>query len=115
GGNSVTHQGFYASAGLFLTGENRAYNAEDGSWGRVRPLDPVTDGGLGAWQLAGRFDYVDYDDPLVAGDKAHALTLGLNWHLIPYARIMANWVYWDIVGANDDSGHHFGMRAQVDW
>lgn len=115
GGDYVGHQGFYASAGLFLTGENRAYDAEGGSWGRVKPLHPVTDGGLGAWQLAGRFDYVDYDDPLVAGDKAHALTLGLNWHPISHARIMANWVYWDIVGANDDGGHHFGMRAQVDW
>ena len=50
---------------------------------------------MGALELALRYDYLDLSNtPVVAraGNKAHSWTLGLNWCLNPYAKIMFNWI-----------------------
>ena len=49
----------YAEAGLYLTGETRAYRG--GRWDRTRVLHPVGQGGWGALQANVRFDYLDLE------------------------------------------------------
>ncbi len=49
----------YAEAGYFLTGEVRGYNKAEGKFERTKVVNGFDKGGWGAWQLVGRFDYLD--------------------------------------------------------
>lgn len=105
--------GGYAEIGYFLTGETRGY--KDNIWGRTKVLNPLSKGGLGAWQIAARFDYLDLNsDALQAarlnnfgtgvatsatdavrlgrGGTQSGMILGLNWYPTDYARIMLNYI-----------------------
>jgi phosphate-selective porin OprO/OprP len=61
-----SYYGWYADASYFLTGETRPY--KDGVFGRVKVKNPVQwskDGGMkgwGAWQIAGRYDFLSLSD-----------------------------------------------------
>ena len=46
-------------SGYFFTGETRGY--KDGLWDRTKVLKPFSKGGLGAFQVIGRVDYLDLD------------------------------------------------------
>lgn len=119
GGNSVVTPtgdpsffGMYAEAGYFLTGETRAY--KDSSWGRTKVLRPLNSGGLGAFQIAGRFEYLDLDSDALKSAGTNNFTTGatslaalntrlgrggtqtsylfaLNWYPIDYIRFMVNY------------------------
>ena len=73
--------GYYVQAGYFLTGETRPYKTSSGTFDRVKPLKPYGQGGYGAWEVAGRFSYLDLDDDRLAGGKMWNYTLGLNWYV----------------------------------
>jgi phosphate-selective porin OprO and OprP len=76
--------GWDATASVFLTGEDAAYNQE------VKPLRPFNpaNGTWGAVQLVGRFMELDVDpaafprfsDPLTSARSAEAWSVGLNWY-----------------------------------
>ena len=126
----VAFSGWYAEASYFLTGESRAYNPKKGSFGRVKPKNPVGKGGLGAWQVAVRYSSLDLTDGAILGGEEKDVTLGLNWYLNPYVRLMLNaiWVNTDanatgnaanLLGnqtfAGNDDPFIFQARAQVDF
>lgn len=124
GFDNPTFKGWYADMSWFITGESRNYEADAGSFGRVKVANPVTDGGFGAWQVAVRYDFVDLVDENYFGGKQKTWILGVNWHLNNYSRIMMNYSKSDIkdafdVAANGLDGENdvdaFGMRFQVDW
>lgn len=99
-------------ASYFLTGEHRPYKTSSGSFGRVKPLKNYDkDGGLGAWELAARFSYLDLNDGFVKGGRLRDLTLGLNWYLNPNVRTMWNYVWADPARGGDVSA--FMWRFQV--
>jgi phosphate-selective porin OprO/OprP len=92
--------GFYWSAGYFLTGEHRSYVRKRGGFGTVTPEENfLTDeGGLGAFEIAVRYAYVDIEDEgIVYGGKLRDYTFGLNWFLNPSVRVMANYIHSDLV------------------
>lgn len=112
--------------GFFLTDHQRAYS--NGAFGRPKfnDGDAIFEGGIGAWQIAGRVDYIDLDDGNIEGGEQLSLVAGLNWWPNRHTRLMLNYVYNDIsdstgaaAGLNDASGdnsvHGVGVRAQVDW
>jgi len=71
-------------------------------FGRVSPIknfDPAN-GGWGAWEVAGRYSYIDMKDDIYNGGKEWGVTAGVNWYLYPPLRIMANYVYAKV----DDTG-----------
>jgi phosphate-selective porin OprO and OprP len=74
--NNPDFLSFYAEAGFFFTGETRGYKAAEATWDRVKVNNPFDKGGWGAWQVVGRFDYLDLSDnvgaaaPRVAGNVA---------------------------------------------
>ncbi len=122
-----TYDGWYVEANWFLTGESQTYNK--GVIGRPKVKNPVSSGGWGAWQLAGRYDVLDLTDKAVnivactmCGGQ-NTWTIGLNWWLNNYTRLMFNYAESDIdggflLGANQNDGAKikgFGARAQVDW
>lgn len=107
--------GFYVSGSWFLTGESRKYSG--GNFSRVSVKSPVNEGGMGAFQLAARFDTIDLSDNPVMGGTQDSYIFGVNWHLNNYMRLMANYNISDIEGGVDDGAKikGLGVRAQVDW
>lgn len=92
----------YASASWFPTGENRPYSAA-GQFGKVKILKPIDKGGMGAFELAGRYDYADLtkmspnavtalasQPGLATAGTYKGLTAGLNWYPYSNVRFMAN-------------------------
>ncbi|HWK32863.1 MAG TPA: porin, partial [Hyphomicrobium sp.] len=126
-GPDSTYRGWYVEGSWFLTGETRPY--KNGAFDRVKVLNPVFEGGHGAWQLAARYDVLDLSDnaTLIATctmcGEQKTWQLGVNWHLNDNARLMFNYNQsdiggGDIAGTNRNDGatiKGFGARAQVDW
>jgi phosphate-selective porin OprO/OprP len=107
--------GYYVLAGYWLTGESRAYKAEDGEFSRVRPnRNFLADGGgAGAWQVVLRYDALDLDDGAVAGGEMRDVTVGLNWHWNPNMRVMFNYVNTDV--ENEGGANIFQTRFSIDF
>ncbi|WP_367380644.1 OprO/OprP family phosphate-selective porin [Stenotrophomonas cyclobalanopsidis] len=104
-------------AGWLITGEQPGFSRRSGVWGTTRVLRPVQEGGWGAVELAARYDRYDYLDA-ARGGEGTAWTLGMNWYLNNWSRLMVNYVHWKTdnkVGAfqGPDSGNTVGVRAQV--
>jgi len=114
--------GYYAYAAYMLTGETRPFRA--GNFDRVRPFRELGKDGLGAFEIALRYDHLDLSDTPVlarAGNEATSLTLGLNWYFNPFAKLMVNWVRFsgdntplDPVGT-ETKGDAIGTRLHLDF
>ncbi len=86
--------GYYGYATYFLTGESRNYNAKTGSWGRIKPNHNFDmKGGLGAWELAVGYDYMNLNSGAINGGRADTVKGGLNWYVNSHTRVMANYVH----------------------
>jgi phosphate-selective porin OprO/OprP len=114
--------GYYGYAAYMLTGESRPFKA--GNFDRIKPFRNLGDGGLGAFEVALRYDHLDLSNTPVlarAGNKASSLTLGLNWYFNPYAKLMFNWVRFegdntplDPIGSKTE-GDAFATRLHLDF
>lgn len=115
GGSDLWFWGAYAEASYWLTGEHRAYKKVSSIFDRVKPLhsfDPG-DGHWGAFQAAVRYSYLDLNDAEINGGKEDNVTIGLNWHLFPNARVMLNYVYGRVRSQGDVNGAQ--TRFQIDF
>ena len=85
GAPTLNFDGFYASAGWFLTGETRPYDPQKACFARVIPQRNFNcgRGGWGAWELAARYSFVNLNSENVQGGKMSMLMTGLNWYLHP--------------------------------
>ena len=123
----IYYSGSYVYVSYFLTGEHRPYKRTEGVFARVKPFEDFfrvrdADGyvqmGKGAWEIAYRYSTLDLNDVLVGG-RAYDHTLGLNWYLNPYTRLMFNYVNSNISPDHeegvDGSVNIFEMRAQIDF
>ncbi|GAN60154.1 hypothetical protein ACI01nite_09520 [Acetobacter cibinongensis] len=116
-GAAGTEEAFSAQAGIFLTGETPNYFAHTGQWATPRILHPMTDGGWGGWEVAARWDWIDATH-IPTGGRAWTATVGVNWYLLSFARLMLNYTHADVTnktgnykGAN--SGNIVGLRSAV--
>lgn len=85
--------GYYGYAAYMLTGETRPFKS--GNFDRVRPFKDLGKGGLGAFEVALRYDHIDLSNTPVlsrAGNSASSITAGVNWYFNSYAKLMFNWV-----------------------
>jgi phosphate-selective porin OprO/OprP len=111
--------GFYVFGSYFITGENRAYRMSSGSFGRVKPKHNfLEDGGLGAWEIAFRYSYLDLTDNRLGevdgeGGNLGDFTAGINWYLNPNLRVMLNYVFADLDDVGDT--HIVQSRFQIDF
>ena len=104
---NLEYMGYYIQGSWIITGESKGYKMSKAAWSGVRPAEPFNlgRGGLGAWELAFRYSYVDLDDEAntfindnngtswlvgTRGDKEANFTLGVNWHVNTYIRFMFN-------------------------
>jgi phosphate-selective porin OprO/OprP len=129
GGDEYNVDGFYVYASYFLTGENRRYKTTSGCFDRVKPYENffhvcTCDGrratGKGAWEVAYRYSHMDLDDDAILNGYYGTHTLGLNWYLNPYTRMMLNYVHLDMDPHSADfpgksQQDAFQMRAQIDF
>jgi phosphate-selective porin OprO/OprP len=114
--------GYYGYATYMVTGETRPFKG--GNFDRVKPFKELGNGGLGAFEIALRYDHIDLGDtPVIAraGNKASSVTAGVNWYFNPYAKLMFNWVrFWgdntplDPIGPKT-KGDAFATRLHLDF
>lgn len=105
------------SGGYFLTGEKPPYNARTGNFTQPHVKKPVFNGGPGAIELTARYESLDFKDVLTGGD-GWAATIGANWYLNDFTRLMVNGIQWHTdnrFGAftGSDDGQTLSVRAQV--
>jgi len=96
------------------TGEVRVYNTHGGFFDQISPLRPVFNGGPGAWELVGRFSYIDLDSGPVKGGKFWRITPVVNWHMSDNVRLEFIYGYgslnrFDLVGKTQ----FFQTRVQL--
>jgi phosphate-selective porin len=82
-------------------------------------------GGPGAWELTARFAYANFSSPnippapngLKVGDRDAEMTLGVNWYLNDYARLMFNYVHAIPVDPNFGPSYAdaFFLRTAIFW
>jgi phosphate-selective porin OprO/OprP len=92
--------GGYAEVGYFLTGETRGYKGF--KWDRTKVLNPVSKGGMGAFQVIARYDRLDLTDTvgsvIVNGGVQTAYQAGLQWLPIDYVRFYLNYARVEVKG-----------------
>lgn len=106
--------GGFVDVGYFITGETRPYKQSGGSFSRAEPARPLSQGGPGAWQIAGRYDRMDMSDGGLG--TMESWTVGLNWHIEEHLRVLSNYVdaQHDGPGYTEDASI-FQMRVQYDF
>ena len=65
----------------------------------VNTCDGCTESGWGAWQVAARYSYADFNDADVNGGIGSAFTLGVNWHWNPNSRLQFNYIHGEITNS----------------
>lgn len=128
---TVFLHGFYIDYTYFLTGEHRGYDRTRGAFDQVKVLRPALRtrddprGGMGAVELLARFSYADFNSPnmppAISGEPAGAylyqLTLGVNWYLNNYMRMMFNYTAAmpDDINQDPTMAHLFSFRFALFW
>jgi phosphate-selective porin OprO/OprP len=125
GVSDVDLDGYYAEASYFLTGESLNYDTGKAQFGSVAPKGIVGKGGIGAWQVAVRYDVLNLNDAVDAlgvgaGGDQSAFTAGLNWYVNKNMRFMLNYVHvleLDRPGNvfDNDEPQALTFRGQVYW
>ena len=117
-----TFFGGYAEVGMVLTpGDARGY--KDGGFDRLKPSKPITEGGIGAFEVNARYDHLDLNDAGIIGGRQRTMLVGLVWAPIDYIRLTANYGRVKITdaaiatatGDRDYSADTFGLRTQIDF
>ena len=121
-GTDINLNGGYVYASYFLTGEHMPWKRSRGIIDRIKPfenfflVDTCCDGvqgGWGAWQIAYRWSYADFNDDNIQGGRGTSHTLGLNWYWNAYARMQFNAIYGEIDDAAINDGDNTGNPADA--
>ncbi|MBB5685543.1 OprO/OprP family phosphate-selective porin [Sphingobium boeckii] len=119
-GERPTFFGSYGEIGYYLTGETRGY--KNGIFARTKVRRPLGKGGMGAFQVNLRYDYLDLSDDGVIGGKQDAYLASLIWTPVDLMRVSLNYGWLDYhdalrsSGVRDDFGvSTVGMRAEIDF
>lgn len=123
GGDDVTLDGYYVEASYFLTGESMKFELDEGHFSGVKPKGIVGKGGIGAWQMAARYDVMDlneFQDGGVSGGREEDFRVALNWYPTNTIRFMADYVtVLDLdrpgSGFDGDEPSSVNLRAMVYW
>lgn len=107
--------GVYVQASYVLTGEVRKYNAKQGVFGAVNPAHPFGPSGGGAWELAARYSYLDFNDGAILGGRLTDFTAGLNWYLTNHVKLQFNYIraMLDNPTLGDSDANVFAIRTQL--
>jgi len=135
GGGVVFLYGSYVYGSYFLTGEHRGYNKNRAGFDQVHVLRPIVRvgkkpaTGFGAVELAARFSVSNYNSPNLPipptsgaatapnGTIFYEWTLGANWYLNDYTRLMANYTLSlpAVAGQPQLPVNGFNLRTAIFW
>lgn len=106
---SATFMGSYAQAVYTLTGESWNYGTKKGTFKSIKPDNAISAGGYGAWEIAARVDYADFNDSGVDvfGGQKTDYVLGLNWYLENNLKAQLNYVHTQV-------DYDEGFESQMD-
>ncbi|MBB4633563.1 OprO/OprP family phosphate-selective porin [Sphingosinicella soli] len=121
GAADPTFFGGYIEGGWLLTGESRGYR--DGAFDRIKPANPVSDGGIGAFALNVRYDYLDLSDAGIIGGRQQGFLAALIWKPTDYVLFALNGgrLLFDdaaLAGTGGDRDYGatvVGLRSQIDF
>ncbi|MEN8180811.1 MAG: porin [Pseudomonadota bacterium] len=102
-GDSFGFDSYYLAGAYMLTGESHPYKAKSGKFGQVRPDNPVSAGGWGAWEVALRYSAIDLNDGDELGGRMEDFTVGLNWYPENNLKAQLNYIHYDAKDYEDDS------------
>ncbi len=115
---------FYTELGYLLTGETRS------QVGIVKPLNPFSirpgQFGLGAWEIFGRYDYLDIGSQIFTNgiastvgnaNRLYMTDVGVTWHMNQYVKMFFDWNH---VGYNNPvtlntQNHKMGIQNDTLW
>jgi phosphate-selective porin OprO/OprP len=116
-GPDLHFHGGYVYLAYMLTGEHVPYKRRSGTIDRVRPFENFfvvntrggsVGGGLGAWQVALRYSYLDLTDNDIYGGVENNVTLGVVWYFNAYSSLQFNAIYGDIQNREAVEGYTDG-------
>ncbi len=93
---------YYLSAFYMLTGESHKYSKSSGYFKEVKPFNPVSEGGCGAWEIGARYSAISLTDDDKYGGDLSTITLGINWYLENNLKFVFNYVNFDADNYKDD-------------
>ncbi|WP_423821450.1 porin [Salinisphaera sp. SPP-AMP-43] len=117
--DNMDYDAYSAQVGYALTGEQFGYSTKQGVWTRPKIADPVTQGGIGDWELVARYEAIDFENSnAFEGGTGHGTSVGLNWYLNKYTRMLFDYTNWQTNNrstpyAMPDDGNSINARAQV--
>lgn len=111
-GNPFFYGGF-AGVAYLLTGEHHGYNRLGGYQTRLTPSSPIG-AGPGAWEVAGRYSYVNLSDGLVDGGVMSRWTGALSWYLSREWKVQFNYGYITL-DKGGTRGHAHGVSSRIVW
>lgn len=87
--------GYYGFISYFLTGESKSYHVRNGAANRIKPKKPfqLSGPGLGAWEIAFGYDYIDMNSGVIKGGEADMVRFGLNWYPHSNVKFQANVIH----------------------
>ncbi|MGS0679890.1 OprO/OprP family phosphate-selective porin [Shewanella sp. 125m-7] len=86
---------YYVQAVYTITGEQWRYSGKKGTFKGVQPSNPISAGGWGAWEVAARYDYANFDDvdAGIEGGQKTDYVFGINWYLEDNLKAQFNYVH----------------------
>lgn len=110
--------GMYLQASWVLTGEERPYDVDEATFGRIVPDRPLhrRGSGIGALEFAVRLSWLDLSDGPLRGGRMLSLTLGPAWTWNRSVRVLAGYVFADVAGGPDPGTFHiFQTRLELNF
>jgi len=121
-GGERTLPAAYVLCRYVLTGEDLTYNKKAAVFTRVQPRRPVQfrgPRGWGAWELAGRWSYIDLNgtNGHGIGGQLNDLTFGINWYLNSFTKWQFNYIhaYLNQPATGRSQADFYGLRFQLDF
>ena len=114
-GNPLFFGGF-AGVGYFLTQDHHGFNRREGYVGRFTPRSPFSlhGGGRGAWEVGGRYSYVDLTNGTIDGGTMSRWTGVLSWYPTREWRLEFNYGYITLERGGT-TGYAHGLSSRVVW
>ncbi|MCA9056971.1 MAG: porin [Planctomycetaceae bacterium] len=116
-GATAAFPSFYAQGGYILTGEHRPYNKANAVLGRIKPKQAFGKCGMGAWEVAARYSWMNLNDAGIPGGELNNISGIVNWYLNDYSKVQFMYINADLNRAPAGSGQTdiVAMRFQVDF
>jgi len=117
-GEVLGFDGVYGAASWFLTGESRPYDRQKACFSRVIPRHNFDwgRGGWGAWEVTGRYSFVNLDSANVHGGRLSMVMAGLNWYLHSHVKWRFDYGFGHVSRLQPEGNLNvFQTRMEVDF